>query len=106
RRIGRLDLQAHVGADGRRLVARVGDGDRVAGGTTVGNDRMRDPAGSRVVRVRRLHCESTGREGNVLSTTGAADADPRALVRILVAAVVGPATGRVLVADRLGVLMS
>src|SRR5438445_13333419 len=64
-----------------------------------------DLAGALVVAPGRLHRERPGAERDVLRLAGAGG-DPRALVGVLLALDVGPAAGRELVGDRLGVLVA
>src|SRR5260370_18941326 len=52
-----------------------------------------------------LHGEAAGREGKVERAAAGTRGDPGALVPVLILRDVGPSTGRVLVGDRLGVLM-
>src|SRR5262249_61213736 len=53
-----------------------------------------------------LHREGAGRQREVERPAAGARGDPGALVGVLQAAGVGPAAGRVLVGDRLGVLVA
>src|SRR5260370_10715827 len=52
-----------------------------------------------------LHGEAAGREGKVERAAAGTRGDPGALVPVLILRDVGPSTGRVLVGDRLGLLM-
>src|SRR5204862_1903776 len=93
------------GTHGAGLVARVGHRDAAAAAAATADDGVRDLAAVAVVAPGALHRERAGGEAHVLRAAGAAG-QPRALVGVLLTGGVGPAAGRVLVGDGLGVLVA
>src|SRR5215469_3839617 len=83
---------------------------RRRGGGAVGDDGVAGLAGAgaagAVVGPGGLHGERAGGQGEVERPTAGARRDPGALVGVLRAGGVGPAAGRVLVGDGLGVLVT